>query len=316
MGTSLKSWLPALLSSLLMVTVSGVVSADEPAARPSATADPEQPSAADVKRADVLFQKALLLKKLGKEAEACPLFVESQNLDPNGATLVKLAECHESEGKTGTAWRDLMAALKLAKRTGDEGIVKWTRAQLVAIVPKLHNLTIQIPREIGAIPGVEVMMDDKLLPPEVPVYFEVVDPGRHRVHASAPGYVDFYKEVALAGANRNATVLVSLEKPPPPPPPDYTPAIVWMVGGGTSLVGGAVLSGLAATATIDNTGLWIGAGVALLAGAAAVVGGAIIYPSPAPAAPSITRHEKPERLFALQPVFGPNMGGLSLTGSF
>lgn len=65
------------LASALVVSLPAHAEEPKDPARERST-PPAQPSVADVRKADTLFQKARLLKKLGKDAEACALFVESQ----------------------------------------------------------------------------------------------------------------------------------------------------------------------------------------------------------------------------------------------
>ncbi len=283
------------------------------------SAPSRQPSAADVRKADTLFQKARLLKKLGKDAEACALFVESQGLDPNGGTLVNIAECHESEGKTGTAWRELLDALKLAKQTEDKELVKGIRDKLAAIVPRLYQVTIQIPEEVVSVPGVEVRFDDRKLPPNVSRRVEVVDPGRHAVHAGAPGYVDFDRTVTLAGEQRNVTVLVSLVKPPPPPPPDHT--VAWtLVGGGVGglVLGGGLIAAAVRTNGSDQVGFGVGGGLLLALGLGVATTGIVLRATAASADPprSVVRRPMPLVRFAVHPMVAPGAGFVGVSGAF
>ncbi len=243
-ATSLPRRLFALFGLCASLCQASAASAeDKPAPRKADKPQAAAPSAADVKRADVLFKQAITFKKQGKSAEACPLFEQSQALDPNGATLVHLAECHETEGKTGTAWRELQEAYKLAKETENQEIITWTRGQIHAIVPKLFQLTVLIPPETRDTPGITVHLDGEPLNVQVPSQFRVVDPGKHTITASAPARPDFRQEVVFAPTLRKRTVVVTLEVPPPPPL-DYRPSIALLSAGTPTLVTGGLLVGL------------------------------------------------------------------------
>ncbi len=327
--------LPALLGLCLWTMAHSSYANDPPgAAKPqatptpgaSATATPAKPppgptpAAADTKRAEALFQKARALKKQGKTEEACDLFAESQALDPNGGTLVNLAECHEAEGKTGSAWRELHGALKFAEQAEDKDLVKALRARISAIVPALYELTIRIPRDVASIPGVSILLDDVPIAADLPTHFRILDPGRHTLHASAPGHVELYRDVTLAGQTRKATILVRLEPIAPPPPPSYAPFIGFTVSGGLGLVGAVALSVFAASHPTQPE-LWIGVPLlgALTIGMGVAAG--FSFPRdpaapPAPNAPAATQSRLVSPRLAITPLVSTGLLGLGATGTF
>ena len=300
--------------------VSAASAEDRPAPRKADKPQAAAPSAADVKRADALFKQAVTLKKQSKTAEACRLFEQSQALDPNGATLVNLAECHEAEGKTGTAWRELQEAYKLAKETENKEIITWTRGRLQAIVPKLYEVTVLIPAATSAIPGVVVQLDGEPLNVQVPSQFKVVDPGRHVVSASAPGHLDFSEELALSPSSQKKTVSVTLEVPAPPPPPDNRAAIALVSVGAVALVTGVSLL-VVGLENGPDVGLAAAGGAVGAVGAGAIVTGGILWRT-APDPPAVVTLGPPSyraapapRLVAV-PMLSPTTAGVALTGSF
>lgn len=301
--------------------VSAASAEDRPAPRKADKPQAAAPSAADVKRADALFKQAVTLKKQSKTADACRLFEQSQALDPNGATLVNLAECHEAEGKTGTAWRELQEAYKLAKETENQEIITWTRSHIHAIVPKLFQLTVLIPAETRDTPGVTVHLDGEPLNVQVPSQFRVLDPGKHTITASAPARPDFRQEVVFAPALRKRTVMVTLEAPPPPPP-NNDAAIALLIIGGAGLAGGAALFGVGMASGVDGGFLGAAAGACVVGLGTFVPGAVLLANNSSPnasgsLAPS-SRHPdslSAPRLVAV-PLLSPTTAGVALTGSF
>lgn len=184
--------------------------------------------AADRAAAESFFKEALKLHDAGKPAEACPLFKESQRLDPKVSTQLNLAVCYETVGKTASAWAEFNEAATLATRQGDESRAATARERASALEAKLSKLKVTA----KPTPGLVVKLDGKVrdvtrgvpLPfdPNVPVLIE----------ASAPGYVTFSTEVKLpTGPTEVPLEIPELQKepdkPPPqektPPPEDKTP---------------------------------------------------------------------------------------------
>src|SRR5580693_7797688 len=75
-----------------------------------AVAEPAAPA-----QAETLFMSAMALLDRGDWAAACPKFQASMDLDPAVSTQIKIARCHEHDGKLAAAWSDVSEALKLNK---------------------------------------------------------------------------------------------------------------------------------------------------------------------------------------------------------
>jgi len=143
-----------------------------------------------------LFEQGRALMAKKEFAKACAKLAESQRLDPAPGTLLNLAVCHESEGKTATAWSEFNDALTLARRDGRNDRVEFATKHIQKLEARLSRLTVVVP-DAARVDGLEVTLDGvgvKRPAWGTPV---PVDPGAHVVEATAPGYAPFRKELSL-----------------------------------------------------------------------------------------------------------------------
>jgi hypothetical protein len=135
--------------------------------------------------AQALFDEARKLMAQGKLAEACPKLQESQRLDPGTGTLLNLATCYERQGKLATAWSKYLeaAASALAAHRADRA--RFAREQAAKLAPKVSKLVINVAAG-DATPGLEVKRDGTVVGQPQWGVSVPVDPGEHRVSASAP----------------------------------------------------------------------------------------------------------------------------------
>src|SRR3954463_9284040 len=101
---------PLTTARLLTVTALAAVFTISPASA--------QP-ARDPAMAESLFARGKALLEQGDWPGACGKFQASLELDPSVSTALKIARCHEHEGKLALAWSDVGAALKL-----NQGVVQ------------------------------------------------------------------------------------------------------------------------------------------------------------------------------------------------
>jgi hypothetical protein len=245
---------------------------------------PQQPVAATAV-AEGLFQQARDLVKLGRYDEACPKLAESQRLDPKLGTLLNLAVCHEKQGKTATAWAEYTSAATIARREGQREREDFAREQVATLEKKLPRLVLQS-SAAGAPPS--VTLDDQLMSSAALGTPLPIDPGKHRVLATAPGKKAWSKEIDVPAERTEIPVSIPaleadelpvippLTPPapvpvappvlvplapvpvPPPSPPPRNDAVVLM-GAGFGVAGAGILVGaiagvvaLAQAGTIKN----------------------------------------------------------------
>lgn len=139
----------------------------------------------------------------GRAADACPRFEESERLEPAIGTRFHLASCYESLGKLASAHALFLDVAAEAAQREQAEREKVARERARAVEPRLSRLTIEVP--FASSPALRVERDGALVGSAqwgLPV---PVDPGVHRVTASAPGREPWVAEVTVpadAGVTR------------------------------------------------------------------------------------------------------------------
>jgi hypothetical protein len=187
--------------------------------------------------------------KRGDTPTACPLFAESQKLDPAPGTLLNLSECEERLGKLTDAWRHIQQAI--AQLPADDDRLPIARDQAVSLERRVPRLTVRL--KPGAPPSSRVVLDTtERLTPGTAV---VVDPGSHVIAVDAPGFVGSLITVRVAESERlqievapDRKQVQALVPPAPATTASGRKTIGWLAGGvgvaglGTALVTALVLN--------------------------------------------------------------------------
>ncbi len=236
----------------LVVALSVIAAASMAAGEALARTDAE-------KQAQVLFDEAMRLMGQKRVAEACPKLAASQALDPGMGTQFRLAECYEKIGKVATAYELFHAVAESARaaKLADRASVAERRA--AAIEPRIPRLTVDVPADVAAIPGLEVRLDGGLLDRRLWGAPQPVDAGDHLVEVQAPGRKPWSGKAALEGAARLSIPVPVLEvvaaPRDEPPPRSITPAIVLGIVGATGVAIGATFVGLRAARSSAATSI-------------------------------------------------------------
>ena len=172
--------------------------------------------------AEALFQQARDLYKQEHYTDACPKFAESQRLDPKLGTLLNLAVCNQKLGKVATAWAEYTSAAVIAHRDGQKEREDFAREQIAVLEAKLPRVILQVnaPEPRLTITWDEQSMASAVLGTPLPV-----DPGKHRIAASAPGKKPWSQEIKVPAEKGEVLVAIpaleaaELVIPPPTPPP-------------------------------------------------------------------------------------------------
>lgn len=190
--------------------------------------DDAQPSAVDLARAEGLFKEATVLLEAGQVPEACPKFLESQQLAPGTGVTLYLADCYERIGRVASAWREFRRAERMASEKKDtRATIARTRAE--ALEPKLATLTVIVPPAVR-VPGLTIADNGVALPVSELGKPEPSDPGPHTIVASAPGHRPREAHVTVPSTKGEVSVTLEALIPGEPeptgaePPPQAAPA--------------------------------------------------------------------------------------------
>ncbi len=176
--------------------------------------------------ADKLYDEASALLAKGDWAGGCVRFEQSNALDPSTGAVLKLAECAEHDGRIARAWsylkdaRSLNADTQSAKRRQE--IEDFCAAGIARLEPRIPQLTVSIKDRPT---GLRVLRDGQDITSTLDTALPV-DPGKHAIEATAPGYKPKKTEIDVAESAR-PTWEATLEKDPaaivdpePDPKPD------------------------------------------------------------------------------------------------
>lgn len=182
--------------------------------------------ASDRAIAEALFQDGRQLMDAGKVAEACLKFEQSQRTDPQVGTLLNVAVCHEELGRTASAWAEFLDAEAQANRLGHADRAAFARQGVERLQGKLSRLTLNSPNPE---PNLTISFDGKPFATSMLGASLPVDPGEHRVEASAPGKKSITLVIIITPGPSAQTFdlpVLEAEAPAPaalPPPPAAEP---------------------------------------------------------------------------------------------
>lgn len=237
------------------------------------------PALADSAAAEVLFREGKKLLAAGDVAGACAKLAESNRLETSSGTLINLADCHQKQGKTASAWGEFLTASRVAKAQGQTQRSDEAKKRAAQLEARLSYVVVKIAERV---PNLKVERDGELVEDPSLGTKLPIDPGRHVLSASAPGHKPWTKtfEVKASGdlqeivvpkleqdpsatvapapppsgtAAPAATTAAPTQTAPPPPPPKKSPVLGYVIGGaGVVLTGVGAVVGLSAMSTYKS----------------------------------------------------------------
>jgi hypothetical protein len=156
--------------------------------------------------AQALFDEGKKLLVGHEITAACEKFEESARIAPLSGTLLNLGDCYEQQGKLATAWSTFINAASLANQAHSTAREQEARRRATTLAPRLPKLVVRI---AGGEPfaGLQVTRDDSSVGTGQFGVAIPVDPGEHRVVATAPGRREWRKTVET---EPNSTVTVEV----------------------------------------------------------------------------------------------------------
>jgi hypothetical protein len=232
----------------------------------------------------VLFQEGQAAYNGGDYDKALEKWQKAYELSGRSALLYNIAQAYSRLGRV----TEEKAALEgfIAADTGPEELKASAEERLRSLEQRIARTGIHIE---GDVAGAEVFVDGESVG-SLPLSGKIsIAPGRHRVTATAEGYVDAVSTVVVPAGETVSVELhfepVEVEVVVRHKKKVSTAALALWAGGGAVLAGGAVLGGLAlgkADGAVEGTsaassarGMALGADIAIGVGAVAVVGGII-----------------------------------------
>jgi hypothetical protein len=179
----------------------------------------QQRPANDPAGAEVLFTDAKKAMAAGDYESACPKLAESYRLDPGTGTLTALAVCHETLGKTASAWAEFMQVVSDAAQAHRPDRERFAKQHIAVLEPKLSRLTILVDAATEALPGLEVRRDGIQLGRAAWGTAVPVDPGDHTVEAIADGKQRWSTSAKARETDSSTVTVPALEDVPVAPSP-------------------------------------------------------------------------------------------------
>jgi serine/threonine-protein kinase len=130
--------------------------------------------------------------------------------------LIVLANCRELEGRTATAWAHYKEAAALARAEGRQANAKKAEELAAALERSLSKLRIDAE---GMAAEMTVTLDGRPVAEAMLGVAMAVDPGEHRVAASARGHVGWSVDVTIPRGELHTLAVPPLQKEPSPPAP-------------------------------------------------------------------------------------------------
>lgn len=158
-----------------------------------------QVSDADRTAARDLYNQGWSLQQAGRYADALDRYQRSVAVFPAPTTAFRIAQCKEALGKLVEAAEDLRAITHAALPAGSPSAFVTAQrdatSELAAVEPRIPKVTINV--NPPGLQGLVVTIDGATMPNALVGVPRPVDPGKHTITATAPGYATAQQEVEV-----------------------------------------------------------------------------------------------------------------------
>lgn len=186
--------------------------------------------------AQALFEEGQRLILAHQVHEACEKFAASLRIDPALGTLLNLADCHEREGKTASAWTEFALVASRATQRNEAERASYATSHHDALEGKLARVVLDVTRsprlEAISVDGAPLVREAWNVP--VPL-----DPGDHAFAFSAKRkHTETLVVHVPEGPSRTPVVAPDLvDEQVATPPTSNTTRLLGFVIGGVGVVG-------------------------------------------------------------------------------
>ncbi|MBI4953662.1 MAG: hypothetical protein HY908_16675 [Myxococcales bacterium] len=194
--------------------------------------------------ADALFAQAQEALTAGDWPAACHKFAASMELDPAASTLINLGKCSDHDGRLAEAWERYQRARVQNRETAGEQrrqeLDDYLDTVLAALEPRLPRLRLRLAHRPAEL---HVIRDEREVAAVLFGEAVPIDPGVHRIAATARGHERYEREVDVP-EGKTVDVDIDLRPSVAPAPEPLRVA--------TEETGTRILAPLAWTATVEG----------------------------------------------------------------
>jgi hypothetical protein len=165
------------------------------------------PVLAQSTEANILFDAGRKAMAARDYPQAIEKLQQSQKLDPAVGTLLNLAECYVTLGRTASAWSAYRDAASLAANTKQGEREKYATKKAQELEPQLSHLLVFVRPEARS-RGLSLTRNGVTLPEGLWGTSIPVDPGAQHIEAAAPEHVSWTFDIDVADNGGSARVEV------------------------------------------------------------------------------------------------------------
>jgi hypothetical protein len=179
----------------------------------SKAAEPRDPAAAEA-----LFAEGQALLEKGSVTDACPKLEESYRLDPATGALYAVALCHDHQGRSASAWVELLAVASRANAEGYPERERAARERADTLRARLSFLTVRVDARTKSLKGISVERNGVALGAAAWDTPLPVDPGPQAITVTAPGYQPWATTTKVGPGPVHESVTIPALEPVAPKP--------------------------------------------------------------------------------------------------